>query len=87
MPAGMPILPSALPLKGEASRYDANNFLNLIALLPWGRLKDGSFATIFIDGQRETREGASPTKGIQPRLAALGSPGTARPLITFESLD
>ena len=30
----MPLLPSALPPKGEASHYGANNFLNLIAL-PW----------------------------------------------------
>ena len=30
--ASMPLLPSALPPKGEASRYGANNFLNLIAL-------------------------------------------------------
>ena len=28
----MPLLPSALPPKGEASRYVANDFLNLIAL-------------------------------------------------------
>ena len=28
----MPLLPSALPPKGEASHYGANNFLNLIAL-------------------------------------------------------
>ena len=28
----MPLLPSALPPKGEASRYGANIFLNLIAL-------------------------------------------------------
>ena len=28
----MPLLPSALPTKGEASRYGANIFLNLIAL-------------------------------------------------------
>ena len=27
----MPLLPSALPPKGEASRYGVNNFLNLIA--------------------------------------------------------
>ena len=31
--AGMPLLPSALPPKEEASRYGVNNFLNLIALL------------------------------------------------------
>ena len=30
--AGMPLLPSALPPKGEASRYVVNNFLNFIAL-------------------------------------------------------
>ena len=30
---GMPLLPSALPPEGEASRYGANIFLNLIALL------------------------------------------------------
>ena len=29
----MPLLPSALPPEGEASRYGANIFLNLIALL------------------------------------------------------
>ena len=27
----MPLLPSALPPKGEASHYGANDFLNLIA--------------------------------------------------------
>ena len=31
--ASMPLLPSALPPKGEARRYVANDFLNLIALL------------------------------------------------------
>ena len=30
--AGMPLLPSALPPKGEARRYVANDFLNLRAL-------------------------------------------------------
>ena len=33
----MPLLPSALPPKGEARRYVANDFLNLIALPSWGR--------------------------------------------------
>ena len=33
--AGMPLLPSALPPKGEARRYVANDFLNLIALPNW----------------------------------------------------
>ena len=32
----MPLLPSALPPKGEARRYVANDFLNLIALLREG---------------------------------------------------
>ena len=31
----MPLLPSALPPKGEARHYVANDFLNLIAL-PYG---------------------------------------------------
>ena len=35
----MPLLPSALPPKGEARRYVANDFLNLIALPQWGRLR------------------------------------------------
>ncbi|MBD9031340.1 MAG: hypothetical protein EGR19_03865, partial [Dialister sp.] len=30
--AGMPLLPSALPPKGEARRYVVNDFLNLMAL-------------------------------------------------------
>ena len=40
----MPLLPSALPPKGEARRYVANDFLNLIAL-PDGEGKEeaGSF--------------------------------------------
>ena len=33
----MPLLPSALPPKGEARRYVANDFLNLIALPAWER--------------------------------------------------
>ena len=36
----MPLLPSALPPKGEARRYVANDFLNLIALPQWGRLRN-----------------------------------------------
>ena len=74
----MPLLPSALPPKGEASRYDANNFLNLIALLPWGRLKDGSFATIFMDGQRETREGANPSNQGEANPVSLRSSASSK---------
>ena len=33
----MPLLPSALPPKGKARRYVANDFLNLIAFPAWGR--------------------------------------------------
>ena len=36
--ASMPLLPSALPPKGEARRYVTNDFLNLIALPMQGRL-------------------------------------------------
>ena len=37
-PKGLHILPLALPPKGEARRYVANDFLNLIALGDWGAL-------------------------------------------------
>ena len=40
--AGMPLLPSALPPKGEARRYVANDFLNLIALPLRGRCPVGA---------------------------------------------
>ena len=42
----MPLLPSALPPKGEARRYVANNFLSLIAF-PDGEGLDG--ATLRVD--------------------------------------
>ena len=35
--ASMPLLPSALPPKGEARRYVANDFLNLVALPKGGK--------------------------------------------------
>ena len=38
----MPLLPSALPLKGEARRYVANDFLNLIDFLSRGRCPKGA---------------------------------------------
>ena len=43
------------------------------AFLPGGRLKDGSFATIFMDGQRETREGASPSNQGEANPVSLRS--------------
>ena len=73
----MPLLPSALPPKGEARRYVANDFLNLIALPQWGRLRyeDTAFldTTPFPMGKAKRRRLRRP-KGSQPRLAALGSP-------------
>ena len=33
----MPLLPSALPPKGEARRYDANNFLNFNSIAHAGK--------------------------------------------------
>ena len=38
----MPLLPSALPPKGEARRYVANDFLNLIAFPSRGRWPEGA---------------------------------------------
>ena len=38
----MPLLPSALPLRGEARRYVTNDFLNLIALLIRDWLQQGN---------------------------------------------
>lgn len=43
------------------------------AFLLWWRLKDGSFATIFMDGQRETREGASPSNQGEANPVSLRS--------------
>ena len=54
--ASMPLLPSALPPKGEARRYVANDFLNLIALPPWGRFPDHSYESCkspAVDGTRK----------------------------------
>ena len=73
----MPLLPSALPPKGEARRYVANDFLNLIALPQWGRLRyeDTAFldTTPFPMGKAKRRR-LRRKKGSQPRLAALVSP-------------
>lgn len=48
------------------------------AFLPWGRLKDGSFATIFMDGQRETREGASPSNQGEANPVSLRSSASSK---------
>ena len=40
--AGMPLLPSALPPKGKARHYVANDFLNLIAFPSRGRRSEGA---------------------------------------------
>ena len=51
----MPLLPSALPPKGEARRYVANDFLNLIALRGWAAPYPESkavwFAILFVRGR------------------------------------
>ena len=61
----MPLLPSALPPKGEARRYVANDFLNLIALPQGGRLRneDGAIPDTqpFPPGEGK-EEAASPQK-------------------------
>ena len=52
--ASMPLLPSALPPKGEARGYIANDFLNLIALLDGMSLpfmKEGQGATFLRGGK------------------------------------
>ena len=50
----MPLLPSALPPKGEASRYGANIFLKLIALPSRGMLYCGSFAASIYGAMSES---------------------------------
>ena len=61
----MPLLPSALPPKGEARRYVANDFLNLIALPQGERLRneDGAIPDTqpFPPGEGK-EEAASPQK-------------------------
>ena len=47
----MPLLPSALPPKGEASRYGINNFLNL---------------TAFPDGEGKEEAASPPKKKANP---------------------
>ena len=55
----MPLLPSALPPKGEARRYVANDFLNLIAL-PIGE-----------GGPRQRRSGTLINDVLETLLPAL----------------
>ena len=58
----MPLLPSALPPKGEARRYVANDFLNLIAL-PIGE-----------GGPRQRRSGALANGALETIFPALFHP-------------
>ena len=55
----MPLLPSALPPKGEARRYVANDFLNLIAL------------PIGAGGPRQRRSGTLINDVLETLLPAL----------------
>ncbi len=66
----MPLLPSALPPKGEASRYGVNNFLNLIALPRWGRQRGGGFAAKKEANPASLRS-AAPSKGRGSRGHSL----------------
>ena len=50
----MPLLPSALPPKGEARRYVANDFLNLIALLLRGEIEERRRRTDPVSGSWDT---------------------------------
>ena len=56
----MPLLPSALPPKGEASHYGANNFLNLIAF-PRGEDCDTR-----IPSSKKGGEAAASTLNLEP---------------------
>ena len=60
----MPLLPSALPPKGEARRYVANDFLNLIALRGWAAPYPGCktvrFSILFAGGGAALWEEGSP---------------------------
>ena len=59
----MPLLPSALPPKGEARRYVANDFFNLIALPHWGRLT--------IRGYHHLKCGEAATSTLNPSHHSL----------------
>ena len=59
----MPLLPSALPPKGEARRYVANDFLNLITLPQWGRQSGGDFAAPKKEANPASLRSAAPSKG------------------------
>ena len=68
----MPLLPSALPPKGEARRYLANDFLNLIALPQGGRLRyeNAAFPHCHFERKREIFFVRGQAKDV--RIAASG---------------
>ena len=78
----MPLLPSALPPKGEARRYVANDFLNLIALPQWGRLRyeDTAFldTTPFQRGESKEEAASPPKKEANPASLRSAAPSKGR---------
>ena len=78
----MPLLPSALPPKGEARRYVANDFLNLIALPQWGRLRyeDAAFLDTMPFPRGEGKEEAAlpPKKEANPASLRSAAPSKGR---------
>ena len=65
----MPLLPSALPPKGEARRYVANDFLNLIALILRG--EDIPLSHYPRSADRMTAAPFSPDLAILPLFSFL----------------
>ena len=81
--ASMPLLPSALPPKGEARRYVTNDFLNLIALpmrrrLIWRRLRREYMGRCPKSGIQVTSHQSLATKSPVPSSPSSGSPYRAR---------
>ena len=79
----MPLLPSALPPKGEARRYVANDFLNLIALPQVGgrlRYEDTAFldTTPFPDGEGKEEGASPPKKEANPASLRSAAPSKGR---------
>ena len=75
-------LPSALPPKREARRYVANDFLNLIALPQWGRLRyeDTAFldTTPFQRGESKEEAASPPKKEANPASLRSAAPSKGR---------
>ena len=62
----MPLLPSALPPKGEARRYVANDFLNLIAFLCGAPSPRGEGCDTRIPSSKKGGEAATRALNLEP---------------------